>query len=109
MPDHHAFPDKPGFNLIGKPCLFPLGHVVATPGALDLLDRAGNNASDLLARHQRGDWGDMCGSNAAENTHSVQTGNRLLSAYTLCAAQERIWIITEYDRSVTTLLLPTKY
>jgi len=109
MPNHHVFQNNAALSLSSQPCLFPLGQVVATPGALDLLDRAGVNASDLLARHQRGDWGDVCASDAAENTHSIKAGNRLLSAYTLGPGKERIWIITEHDRSVTTLLLPEEY
>jgi len=109
MSDHHVFRNKAIAGIATLPYLFPLGQVVATPGAIALLDRAGVNASDLLARHQRGDWGDVCASDAAENTHSVQTGNRLLSAYTLEPGKERMWIISEYDRSVTTLLLPEEY
>lgn len=86
---------------------FPLGHLVATPGALDLLDRMAMNASDLLQRHQRGDWGDVPPEDAAENELSIVNGNRILSSYTV--GDERIWIITEADRSSTTLLLPEEY
>jgi hypothetical protein len=92
-----------------QPPLFPLGQIVATPGALDLLDRTGTNASELLARHQRGDWGVVCTSDASENNHAVMNGERVLSAYELGKQRERIWIITERDRSVTTLLLPEEY
>jgi hypothetical protein len=89
--------------------LFPLGHLVATPGALDLLDRIGTNASTLLLRHQRGDWGSVCAQDGLSNTEAVTAGGRLLSAYELGPARERLWIITEWDRSVTTLLLPEEY
>jgi len=92
-----------------RPPLFALGQIVATPGATDLLDRSGVNASDLLNRHQRGDWGVVCVADAAENRHAIQDGNRLLSAYELGQHKERIWVITEHDRSVTTLLLPQEY
>lgn len=89
--------------------LFTLGHVVATPGALDLLDRLGINASTFLARHQAGDWGDVCREDSATNTWAFKAGERLLSAYILGKPHERLWIITERDRSVTTLLLPEEY
>ncbi|PFH10919.1 hypothetical protein BCF11_3354 [Collimonas sp. PA-H2] len=92
-----------------SPPLFTLGHVVATPDALDLLDRLGINASTLLVRHQQGDWGDICREDAATNTWAAQAGERLLSAYILGKPHERLWIITERDRSVTTLLLPEEY
>jgi hypothetical protein len=88
--------------------LFPLGQVVATPAALDLLDRAAVNALDLLRRHQSGDWGNVPPEDAFENTHSVLAGNRILSSYDVNAT-ERVWIITEADRSSTTLLLPSDY
>lgn len=90
-----------------KTICFPLGLLVATPGALDLLDRMAVNASELLQRHQRGDWGDVPPEDAAENELSIVNGNRILSSYTV--GGERIWIITEADRSSTTLLLPEEY
>jgi len=90
-----------------KTICFPLGQLVATPGALDLLDRAGVDASELLQRHQRGDWGNLPAEDAEENESSVVNGNRILSSYPV--GDERIWIITEADRSCTTLLLPEEY
>ena len=89
-------------------CLFPLGEVVATPGALDLLDRTATNAHDLLMRHQHGDWGSVPPEDAETNIESVVTGCRILSSYFL-SSTEKLWIITEWDRSVTTLLLPDEY
>jgi len=86
---------------------FPMGHLAATPGALDLLDRAGVDASQLLQRHQRGDWGNVPAEDAEENDFSVGNGNRILSSYLV--GDERIWIITEANRSSTTLLLPEEY
>ncbi|MFH1494750.1 MAG: hypothetical protein ABIG70_08135 [Pseudomonadota bacterium] len=88
--------------------LFPLGQIVATPGALDLLDTTGTNAFDLLLRHQRGDWGSVPPEDAEENLRSVESGCRILSSYFLNDTQ-RLWIITEADRSSTTLLLPEEY
>lgn len=87
--------------------LFPLGMVVATPGALDLLDRNGINATTYLMRHQRGDFGTVCPSDRQENLLAVDHGLRILSAYDI--EKERLWIITEADRTSTTLLLPAEY
>lgn len=87
--------------------LFTLGQVVATPGALEVLDRQAVNAATLLDRHQSGDWGVVPEEDAQENTLSVTHGNRILSSYLL--GEDRIWIITEADRSLTTLLLPDEY
>jgi hypothetical protein len=83
--------------------LFPLGACVATPSALDLdVDLAG-----LLARHSRGDWGDLGAFDRRENDRALKTGERLFSAYETPAG--RLWIITEWDRSSTCLLLPSEY
>ena len=89
--------------------LFPLGQIVATPGALDLLDRTGINASALLYRHQHGDWGVVCAEDAQSNNQAILVGARIVSAYELGLRRERLWIITEADRRVTTLLLPEEY
>ena len=85
--------------------LFPLGQVVATPGALQALENAGQEPEEFLNRHDRGDWGEVSDKDKQENEFSVQQGFRILSAYTTSAG-ERIWIITEADRSATTILLP---
>ncbi len=90
------------------PSKFPLGQVVATPGALRALEESGESAFDLLYRHVSGDWGELDEEDKAENEFSLVHGFRLLSAYKLKSG-ERIWIITEADRSVTTLLLPDEY
>ncbi|KGX53526.1 MULTISPECIES: hypothetical protein [Burkholderia] len=89
--------------------LFSLGRTVATPDALDLLHRTGTNTAELLRRHQCGDWGAVCLADARSNDLAVTNGMRLLSAYELGARRERVWIITEADRRVTTLLLPSEY
>ena len=88
---------------------FSPGRVLATPGAIDLLHRAGTNAGDLLRRHLRGDWGVVCSADARANNLAVVSGARLLSAYELGARRERLWIITEAGRQATTLLLPAEY
>jgi hypothetical protein len=90
-----------------KTICFPLGHLVATPGALEFLDRKAMNGADLLQRHQRGDWGDVSPDDAEENERAVISGTRILSSYHF--GDECIWIITEADRSSTTILLPDEY
>ncbi|WP_186222580.1 hypothetical protein [Burkholderia gladioli] len=89
--------------------LFSLGRVLATPGAIDLLDRTGINADYLLRRHQSGDWGVVCASDARSNDLAVVNRTRILSAYELGPHRERLWIITEANRRATTLLLPSEY
>ena len=88
--------------------LFDLGQVVATPGALSALERAGESPFAYLARHVTGDWGDLVEEDRQENELALKSGFRLLSAYRL-GDETKIWIITEHDRSVTTLLLPSEY
>ncbi|MDW3687607.1 hypothetical protein RA280_38925 [Cupriavidus sp. CV2] len=86
--------------------LFRPGKILATPGALDLLERTGTGPFLLLHRHCRGDWGTVCDEDAAANSQAILVGNRILSAYDLGNEPERVWVITEADRSATTLLLP---
>ncbi len=95
--------------------LFPLGQAVATPGALDA-SRYPGQLLELLARHVRGDWGCVDPEDAATNAEAVQEGLRILSAYPIDAdrpctgfGENCLWIITEADRSVTTILLPDEY
>ena len=87
---------------------FPLGQIVATPGALAALEEAGDSPAAFVRRHAAGDWGNIDEHDQQENEFSVEHGLRLLSAYTLSDGT-RIWIITEADRSATTLLLPSEY
>jgi hypothetical protein len=87
---------------------FSLGRIVATPGALQALEEAGQDPSEFLIRHQAGDWGELCEEDRQENELSLREGFRLLSVYrTRCGV--KLWIITEADRSVTTILLPQEY
>ena len=88
--------------------LFPLGQIVATPGALDALAQASQGAHEFLTRHVSGDWGELDADDRRENELSLREGFRLLSAYRLTTG-EKLWIITEADRSVTTLLTPEEY
>jgi hypothetical protein len=88
--------------------LFPLGRILATPGALDALERRGLKPDPFLARHVSGDWGDLCEEDRQTNNKALLLGYRILSAYPLDET-EKLWIITESDRSTTTLLLPSEY
>ena len=108
LPTSPDFTRHPTYQPVRSP-LFALGQVVATPGALDLLDHCGANAPDFLVRHVSGDWGIVCEEDGVLNSQAVTLGNRILSSYAIGAAGERLWIITECDRSVTTLLLPEEY
>ena len=88
--------------------LFSLGQLVATPGALAALEKAGQGPLDFLSRHVYGDWGDLCEEDRRENQFSLERGFRLLSSYRTLA-DTKLYVITEADRSVTTILLPEEY
>ena len=86
---------------------FLLGRILATPGALEALREAGQDPLRFLSRHAAGDWGDLVPCDRRENELALEHGRRLLSSYPV--GETRVWIITEADRSVTTLLLPEEY
>jgi hypothetical protein len=88
--------------------LFDLGRIVATPGALQALAQASDDVRGYLFRHMLGDWGLVDEHDQRENDFSVQHGLRVVSHYKLSDGTD-IWIITEADRSVTTVLLPGEY
>ena len=101
---------------------FPLGQIMATPGALELLQETGFSAAALISRHVHGDWGDLCEEDRTENEFAVTRRLRILSCYRLVDAARlaatptekrsslpTLWIISEADRSVTTLLRPSDY
>jgi hypothetical protein len=88
--------------------LFSLGQVVGTPGALDAMIEAEQNPAELLVRHVTGDWGDLDDADKEENELSVKEGFRILSAYEL-ETGVKVWVITEWNRCVTTILLPDEY
>jgi hypothetical protein len=87
---------------------FPLGRVVATPGALSALEKAEQLPAAFLDRRVNGDWGDVPDADKQANEGAIEQGNRILSVYTTSAG-DRIWIVTEADRSATTILLPEEY
>jgi len=88
--------------------LFRLGTVLITPCAILALVEANQSALALLERHAYGDWGELNAADWLANERALQEGTRLFSAYTLITG-ERLWIISEWDRSATTLLLPAEY
>ena len=87
--------------------LFALGQTVATRGALETMQRLGVSPLALLSRHQRGDWGDLDKEDKQANDQALTLGDRIFSAYQLETA--KFWVITEADRSATTILLPEEY
>lgn len=93
---------------------FSLGQIVATRGPIENIHPA--RMLDCLAHHRRGDWGNICKEDAAENNLATREGFRILSAYAIDESKPAkgygdncFWIITEADRSVTTFLLPDEY
>jgi hypothetical protein len=88
--------------------LFAAGRLVATPGALAVLEQVNKSPLEFLSRHLRGDWGDLCQEDKTENELSLKHGFRLMSSYPITDT-EKLWVITEADRSVTTLLLREEY
>ena len=96
--------------------LFSLGQLLATPGALAMLETFSVHPLALvLGRHVVGDWGDLCHEDRALNNHSLANGMRIFSSYKLTrttgdsTTTETAWVITEADRASTTILLPSEY
>lgn len=87
---------------------FPLGQVLITPGALAACEATAEEPMLFVLRHVQGDWGELSTEDVQANETALLSGLRLLSAYTL-KDKTRIWIITEADRSLTTILLPQEY
>lgn len=99
---------------MSKQPLFDLGPIVATPGALEDLERNGMTGLELLKRHVTGDWGDLCEEDKKANVAALQTGARIMSSYWL-QDESKVWIITDaevdeqHHRYCTTLLRPEDY
>ncbi len=92
---------------------FHLGQTLATPGALEALQKVGQSPVEFLDRHIRGDWGDVCPDDAALNDEALKDGSRILSAYKLKDGT-KIWVVTEAAddqgrRAASTILLPDEY
>jgi hypothetical protein len=93
--------------------LFPLGQLLATPGALAAIAEANSNPAIWVLRHAAGDWGQLDAHDMRANAEALRYGSRILSAYVLPTGV-KIWIITEAEddegnRAATTLLLPEEY
>ena len=101
-------PDRGQVEDSGPRPRFGLGQVVGTPGALRALRDSGQHPAELLIRHVTGDWGNLPEEDRAENELSVEKGLRVFSSYKLQTGT-KVWVITEWDRSVTTVLLPEEY
>jgi hypothetical protein len=95
-------------NALARP-LFPLGRLLSTSGAMDLMTRTRTTVSSLLRRQSCGDWGIVDESDKRANDLAVTNGTRILSAYALGPGQEKLWLITGADRSATTFLTPCEY
>ncbi len=87
--------------------LFELGQVVATPAALELLERHSLTPMQFLQRHVTGDFGELCEEDEIANNDAVWNGERILSSYKV--GDEKLWLISEADRSSTTILLSNEY
>lgn len=102
------------FNYGGKTMImekkvrFKAGQVCATPGALEAMNNAGQSPVEFIGRHVAGDWGDVCEDDRKINEESLEHGLRLLSSYRTNEGV-KLWVITEADRSLTTILLPEEY
>jgi hypothetical protein len=88
--------------------LFELGQLVATFGALAALEKTGQTPMEFLSRHVTGDWGDIPEEDKKENQFSLEKGFRLMSSYRT-TANAVVWVISEANRSHTTLLPPEEY
>lgn len=86
---------------------FDLGDLLSTKGADALMRSVNHSPLWYLARHRRGDWGELSSDDVQANEVALQLGGRILSAYQI--GEQRLWIITEADRTSTTLLLPNEY
>ena len=86
--------------------LFPIGCLVATPAVLGAI--SDEDFVTALDRHVRGDWGDVCSEDRRQNDLALKQGMRLFSVYHT-KEKTKFWIITEADRSATTVLLPEDY
>ncbi len=95
-------------TIIQNKVLFPLGEIYLTIGVQEALEESNQMPNEFLAKHQSGNWGLVCEDDKKENELSVKEGFRILSAYKT-DRDVKIWVITEADRSSTTVLLPSEY
>lgn len=110
-------PSTPTSNTTQTEPRFELGELCYTPAALEVIQRYQVSPFHLICRHVSGDWGDVCPEDAQTNEEALQQGSRIFSVYVLppplsegkTLSTAKVWIITEADRSVTTILLPEEY
>jgi hypothetical protein len=88
--------------------LFRLGKLVATPAALKALDKSATRIETILAQHCTQHWGDICKEDRQENDKALRTNSRIFSVYNIPFGV-RLFVITEADRSATTVLLESEY
>ncbi len=88
--------------------LFPTGKCYMTPKAQEMIEQAGEEPTDYLDRHVRLEQGELDDEDQAANLEALRTGTRILSAF-VTSKKDRLWIITEWDRSATTILVPDEY
>jgi hypothetical protein len=87
---------------------FPLGHLFMTPGAIAALEDTGQSPQEFISRHARLEQGELSAADYKENLFSVDKYLRIISAFKTTQGI-KLWVITEADRSVTTILLPSEY
>lgn len=103
---NHAFS---AMQILFSPSLFKLGQLVVTRSIHQMMQE-GFDVAPFIQRHMSGDWGDLCEEDRLLNTEALTYGDRLFSSYNIqWEGETKIWIITEADRSVTTVLLPSEY
>jgi hypothetical protein len=111
LPVPHPGPDIPVITIVGPK--FTLGRLVATAGVMET--EAPTDIATAIERHARGDWSDVDDDKTtqavrqAENNSALEDGYRLMSVYTFPTTGNVVWVITEPDRSVTTVLYPSEY
>lgn len=88
--------------------MFPLGSLIISPAAYELLDQQNISPDSLFERHALGDWGDVTDSDKKANDLAIEMGGRILSSYMLPNA-ERVWVTTDPERTATTILLPCEH
>jgi|3_EtaG_2_1085321.scaffolds.fasta_scaffold85748_1 hypothetical protein len=97
-------------ELVSSRCkgLFETGRLLITPGALEATKKAGQGLEPLIDRHKSGDWGDMCEADVESNNAAIDGGTRIMSSYEMSTGRV-VWLVTESDRSATTILMPDEY
>jgi hypothetical protein len=93
--------------LVGE-AKFPMGQIVATLGALSAMSESGQNPAEFIERHAQGDWGELCADDCEANERALKSGARLFSRY-MTTKNHPLYVITEWDRSITTILVPEEY